>query len=300
MISKSECVMSAMMSAAVRDKVNAVELLQNRADDMSLLETGYSFGANGSCTIRVVSDIEDRKKAWSLVYKMYAERGYAEPDEDGLWYGPHDTLPEACTLLVERDGEALATLTVTPDSSLGLAADQLYREEIDALRSRGRKPCEIISLASQEKNLRHGAEIVKHLFKLGYLAASRLMGATDFLITVNPRHVRFYERTLLLKRIGVEKEFSKVGGAPAVLLGLDLITAEQQYLAHYGDTEGSFYRFFVNPETEPELLNMMVRQHRLMEDADLRRYFIERRPIIENLPPAYRRHIETFYPSVSD
>ncbi len=300
MIAESECVMSAMMPVAVREKMGMFSATRGcmETDVANMLESGYVFGANGSCTIRVASSIEDRLKAWGLVYRMYAERGYAEPREDGLWYGPHDTLPEACTLLVERDGEPLATLTVTPDSPLGLAADQLYREEIDELRSRGRRPCEIISLASQEKNLRHGAEIVKHLFKLAYLAATRLMGATDFLITVNPRHVRFYERTLLLKRMGVEKEFTKVGGAPAVLLALDLTTAEQQYLEHYGDEEGSFYRFFVNQETEADLLEMMVRQHRILDADSLRRYFVERKPLLRALPSAYRQHLRAYYPNL--
>ena len=63
MISKSESIMPAMVSSAVREKID-VEI-RSRAVDMNVLETGYSFGANDSCTIRVASDIEDRKKAWS-------------------------------------------------------------------------------------------------------------------------------------------------------------------------------------------------------------------------------------------
>ncbi len=287
--------LSTMMPPHARFLAGVGKARDSKAVSLGDFADGYAFGANGQCNVRVASSIEDRKKAWSLVYRMYAEKGYAEPDPEGLWYGPHDTVPEACTLLVERDGDPLATLTVTPDSPLGLAADQLYCDEINELRAAGRKPCEIISLASQEKNLRHGAEIVKHLFKLAYLAASRLMGATDFMITVNPRHVRFYERTLLLKRIGIEKEFGKVGGAPAVLLNLDLTTAEQQYHDHYGDKEGSFYRFFVNPKTEGALLRMMARQHTLLGGSNVRRFFMEKRQILQNVPEAYRSYLEKYY-----
>ncbi len=265
---------------------------------MDSRESGYVFRANGQCSIRVASSIEDRKKAWSLVYQKYAESGYAEPDNSGLWYGPHDVLPGAFTFLVERGSELLATLTVAPDSSLGLAADQLYRDEIDLIRAAGRKPCEIMSLACREKNLRHGAEIMMHLFKLAYLVASRLMKATDFMITVNPRHVRFYERILLLKRIGAEKEFGKVGGAPAVLLNLDLTTAEQQYLRHYGNKEGSFYRFFVNPETEKGLLRMLFRQHGMLDEASVQHFFMEKRNILQNAPMDFLFHLARFYPNL--
>ncbi len=235
----------------------------------------YSFESNGRCNVRVAATIEERKRIWTMVYQVYARSGYAKPDEGGLWYSKYDAIPNAYPLMVERDKELLASLTVLPDSEIGLAADILYKREIDALRQAGRHPCEIISMASKEKNLRHGAEIVKHIFKLGYLVASRILQCTDFLITVNPRHARFYERTLLMERLGKVREYGKVGGAPAVLMRLDLKTAEDRYRTRYGDRDGSFYRFFVDQETEPGWIALLKSQHRALDKQALERYFSE-------------------------
>ncbi|HOX05643.1 MAG TPA: radical SAM protein [Planctomycetota bacterium] len=232
---------------------------------------GYRFGAAGEYRIRVAADGADRLKAWGLVYRQYLEKEYARPNSRRLWYGPHDVLPETTTLLVERSGEPVATLTLVPDSPQGLPADGLYGGELAAMRARGRRPCEITSLASVEPDLCRGMEIMKHLFKLAYLTARRLTGSTDLLITVNPRHVSFYRRILLMEQQGEERACPRVNSAPAVLLGLDLATAEPRYAARYGRQSGSFYRFFIDPETEPSILKMLGENRRALDEAAVHR-----------------------------
>jgi hypothetical protein len=251
----------------------------------------YRFGAAGEYRARVAASAEDRQKAWGLVYRVYREKEYAPANAQGLWYGLHDALPGTTTLLVEREGQPVARLTLAFDSPLALPADAVYGPEISALRAAGRKPCEIISLVSVEGDLRRGAEIMKHLFKLAYLTARRLTDATDFLITVNPRHVSFYRRVLLLEELGPERPYGKVGGAPAVLLGLDLLGAEERYRARYGEGPESFYRFFVNESTEPAIVSMLCRNRRPLDEPALRRFFVEERPLLAEAPPTAREHI---------
>ncbi len=261
----------------------------------------YRFGAAGDYSIRVAASIEDRIRAWSLVYRVYREKEYAVPNEQRLWYGLHDALPGTTTFLVEKRAQdttavsaapstlglqaaaavvPVATLTLVFDSPLGLPAEEVYGPELGSLRACGRRPCEIVSLVSVEGDLRCGMEIMKRLFKLAYLVARRLTDATDFLITVNPRHVSFYKRILLMSELGPERPYGKVGGAPAVLLGLDLLGAEELYRARYGEEQGSFFRFFVDQVTEPEIVSRLSRSRRPLGEADLRRFFVEERPLL--------------------
>ncbi len=107
-----------------------------------------------------------------------------------------------------------------------------YRPALDQLRAQGRR----------------GAEIVKHLFKLAWVAARHGADATDFVITVNPRHVSYYTTVLLFERLGATVPCPRVKGAPADFLRLDLLNAEGRYAQRYDALAGrrNLYRFFVD------------------------------------------------------
>jgi hypothetical protein len=52
--------------------------------------------------------------------------------------------------------------------------------------------------------------------------AARIARIDTLCVTVNPRHVRFYERRLGFERFGPPRAYDAVNGAPAVPLALDL------------------------------------------------------------------------------
>jgi hypothetical protein len=255
----------------------------------------YIFGSYGDCEIRVASSIEDRRRAWELVYRVYAEKGYAEKDAQGLWYGIHDALPETTTFVVEREGDVVAALTVVFDSPLGLPADNLYGRELDTLRRQGRRLCEIVSLVSVERRMSLGANVLRHLFKLAYITARYLEKATDFVITVNPHHVQYYEKSLLFEELAGERTYEKVCGAPAVLLRLDLATAEEVYRAHFGHLSGerNLHRFFVN--RIEDLKRWLQSRRRWLDEKSFEKYFIRSRPLLQEVEPRERDYITQQY-----
>lgn len=255
----------------------------------------YVFGPQMEYELLVAGTPELKKRAWALVYQRYRRMNYAAPNEDGLWYGLHQALPDATTLLMSRQGKDVATLTLIFDSLLRLPADTLYSREMDDLRSHGRRLCEIISLANAEIQGHVCHEILKHMFKLAYLTARRLEDATDFIITVNPYHVGYYTKKLLFEAAGEERAYDKVGGVPAVLLRLKLDTAEDQYLVRYGDCEGSFYRFFVDRESEPALLEFLAARRPAPDPDFLRAYFEENRPILKQISLFHRQYVYDRY-----
>jgi len=224
-----------------------VQTLPSEAKTPSCEADGYRFGAEDRYRIRVASAEEDRRAAWRLVYRAYEEEGYITEPGDGMWYGLHDLLPDTTTFLVDDEGAPVASLTLVFDGAEGLPADELYRDELDALRGAGGRLCEIVSLVNIDRSRSARAEIVRHLFKFAYITARYGECATDFVITVNPHHVPYYEKVLLFDVRGGEKVYDKVGGAPAVLLHLDLVGAEEEYRKRYDHlcAEKDLYRFFV-------------------------------------------------------
>lgn len=249
------------LSQALR-AIREEEIPAEAADEfgMHVGARAVRFGSGLEYSVRVADTLELRRRAWRLTYECYRKKGYAGERDGGLWFGPHDAREETLTLLCERKGRAVATLTLVFDSSWRLPADDLYAPELEALRARGRRVCELVSLVSVEEGLR-GAEVVMYLFKLAYLAARKLENATDFVITVNPRHAPYYANALLFAQVGGEVPCPKVGGAPAVLLGLDLVNAEDAYRARYDALPGrrNRFRFFLH---EAETLTAWIGERR--------------------------------------
>lgn len=248
----------------------------------------------GRFSIRIANDIGSRRKAYGLVYDLYIEKDYAQPRRSRMWVSDFDALPGTTTLLAERsaDGAAVGSLTVVADSPAGLPADKIYRDELDALRSGGRRLAEVMSLGVAGE-ARAGSPILARLFNFAYLVARGIHGATDFVVTVNPRHVRFYERLMLFAPAGPERAYAKVGGAPAVLLRLDFDEAERQRgLARLGATSRSIYGQFRAVREEPETVAALSDQLRPMTGEELEYFFAARTDILAGATPEQRAHVE--------
>ncbi|MBA4387039.1 MAG: hypothetical protein C0404_03600 [Verrucomicrobia bacterium] len=266
-----------------------MQTMQVRKQPEQLSGNRYRFGRDGEYEITIARTLEDRKRAWTMVYRSYLEKGYAKPDQDKLWYGMYDALPQTTTFIVTKDGNDLATVTTVFDSEVGLPADQLYQDELDILRMKGRRLCEVISLACEETDRRRGIDVLKHLFKVGLHMACKLVDATDFVITVNPHHASYYEKKLLFRRQGVERSYGKVNGAPAVLLILDLVTLSNAYMEHYGPMEGSIWHHFFEPKALSNTVWFLAESIAFDGRAELIHWFEVKKPeVLAALRQAHR------------
>jgi len=206
--------------------------------------------------IRLTDTSDGRNTASMLINRMYAWRGYTgnhQPSSD----------PNRITLTATDKGDVVGTLSIGIDSEVGLMADEIFKDELDAHRRRGAKLCEFTKFAF-DPSVRSKTALA-NVFHLAVIYARDMHGCTDIVIEVNPRHRRFYERMLGFRKEGELKTNPRVD-APAYLLRVNLQYVTEQ-IAHFGGTwaadgeteERSFYPYFFSPREERGIINRLLR-----------------------------------------
>ena len=203
--------------------------------------------------IRLANTEERRGMASILINKMYSWRGYDNgtslPDS-----------PNRITILAYAgDNIPIGTMSVGLDSPEGLYADEMYHEELEALRRQGRKICEFNRLAIDPAV--KSKRIIASLFHICYLYPRALFGHTDGVLEVNPRHVRFYEKMLGFIQIGPERTCPRVH-APAILMRTDFAYGAEQIMKFGGmmsraKGERSLYPYFFNAKDEAGIIGRL-------------------------------------------
>ena len=151
-----------------------------------------------------------------------------------------------------------------------------------------RRLSEVVSLAHIGGETRSSLTCTLALFRYIYLTAAHLDRRTDLVITVNPRHVAFYRAKMLFEVIGSERAYGKVGGAPAVLLRLDLVTAPARYQERFGTARSSLWHYFCDPERTAKHLRAIWRDRRPLDALVLRHFFVEQRDLLSAATPEQR------------
>ncbi|WP_323744801.1 GNAT family N-acetyltransferase [Noviherbaspirillum soli] len=197
--------------------------------------------------IRLANTEMVRSHASSLIHRMYASRGYTVNN-------PLQENPHRVTMTISEEDKVIGTITLGIDSPSGLLADEIFKDEVDAYRARGRRVCELTKLAFDPTTRSKTA--LASLFHIIFIYLRRVQKCTDIFIEVNPRHRRFYERMLGFKKHGPKKMNPRVN-APAYLLCVETDYVEEQ-IQKMGGTSGhdnaekSLYPYFFCPISEKQ------------------------------------------------
>ena len=163
----------------------------------------------------------DLGEALRLVQSRYEMRGYVAEGREQAELTLYHVLPETRTILVKALARVVATVTFVPDSPLGLPSEQVFRKEVAPLRAEGRHLSELSALAVADQiRIEDRPHLTRWLF---HSIEAQVRGEgriDDLLITVNPRHVPFYDRRLGFEVIAGPRPHPKVRGADAVLMRL--------------------------------------------------------------------------------
>jgi hypothetical protein len=188
----------------------------------------------------------------ALVQRMYAWRGYKQAEYTSVQRTNESTL-QTC-----RGEDVFGTLTIRYDSDVGLAADELYRTELDPFRNAGARVAELTRLAVDPEL--GTKEVLGALFHAAYIFCGPLSGVTDVFIEVNPRHVAFYQRLLNFKQSGEPKMCARVD-ALAVLLHVEVAHVGEQAALYGGrrpQRQRSLYPYFCSAEEAQHLTTRIL------------------------------------------
>jgi len=191
----------------------------------------------------VADGLSDVLPALHLVHNCYVNLGLIDPHPSGLRLLPHHLLPDTRVFLAREVDEVVATLTLVPDTRLGLPLDAAYQKQVDGLRQQGRRPVELSCLALAPRYRRH--DLLLYLFQLMHVFA-RSNGYDDLCVVVAPKHGYFYRDILLFEPFGEISHLDKLNGAPAMLFRQDLRTIEETSRAFYegADPRSDLYGLF--------------------------------------------------------
>jgi hypothetical protein len=191
--------------------------------------------------IFLVAKDAERAIAESLVNKMYGWRGYGNQHKIPV-------SPAHTTFLACLDRMPTGTLSYANDSRAGLAADNLFRDEIDEYRRvPGTRVSELSRFAFDAAM--PSQKLLASLVHVIFLHNRCHNPCTDIFIEVNPRHVRFYEAMIGFRAIGAARK-SETVGAPSQLMHLRNAEMAERISAPCTSKRGagrSLYSLFLSP-----------------------------------------------------
>ena len=216
--------------------------------------------------VRPASSPEELEAAYGLVYRSYLRRSYMEPNPNRIRFTVFNAFPRAATFVGVLRDQVIATVSLVPDTPAGLPMDEVYHDELQNLRDRGRRVAEVTMLADRRMEIQHTLPMLLSLMKLLFDYAALFIKSTDLCITINPRHDKFYRRYLLFTQLGGLRPHPGVRDNPAVARRLDLECVRQR-------CEGNslLLRLFYRDRTPLPLFEERYR----MTQQDLRRFLVE-------------------------
>ncbi len=253
-----------------------------------------------SITFRVVQTRDELIAAARLVHHEYAKRGYVTPDNSSseIKLSLFNALPQTTTFIALFEDEIIGTVTLIPDSPLGVPMDSIYRDELDGLRRQGRRLAEVSMLAVRTDLFGRGVFLmlnskklflVFNLFKLMFDYTRFLTSITTLCIAVHPKHDLLY-RFLFFHDLAGERVYPGANRNPAIAKILDLHLAVEECRAA---NKLGIYRLFVEKRSKPEQLA----QKMLLTPNDLQYLFTEKTRLFPQSSAEQIRHLQQCYPS---
>lgn len=172
-------------------------------------------------TYRMARSASDRDDAFRLVYRSYLKSGLGTVNPYGMRVTRYQLCETSQTFVGLEGSEVVTTVTLVGDGHLGLPMDGMFSAEVNALRSAGKRVAEVSCLADRRSS---HSRFLESFCQLNRMMAqfARYQGIECLLVTVHPRHARFYRRYFGFKPISSRiADCPHVQGSPAAALILD-------------------------------------------------------------------------------
>jgi ribosomal protein S18 acetylase RimI-like enzyme len=187
---------------------------------LRLLQRTGLFGEDTKgATVERACTLDDLREAYRLVHDVYLGTGFIRPEASGLRLRIFETSSDTATFVAKVNGRVVGVLSIVGDSpDLGLPSDSAFKEELDALRARGSRVCEVTNQAVAEEYRKSAVPTelmrcaITHAWKAGY---------HEGVATVSPSHNGFYD-LLGFRQLGSQRSYSQKLHDPVVALSMEL------------------------------------------------------------------------------
>lgn len=172
--------------------------------------------------VKRAQNFDELCDAFHLVEKEYKRAGLSDGSRSGLRFSLLNLIPQISMTMVARVSGAISgTATVVRNSPAGLPCSRIYGNIIRDLTTKGRTVVEGTMLSCEDSGKVAANQISMEIIAaaIGYALET---GVDDFLLVVNPRHMRFWTEVVGLDLIGEERSCSHVQGKPGFLIRLDI------------------------------------------------------------------------------
>ena len=186
---------------------------------------------------KLTASREDLESTFRLLYAAYVESGIAYPNAKGLRVTPYHLFPSTEVAVASYSGRVVCTATLVGDGPMGLPMESIYKQQVEQRRARGLALAEISCLAHAQ---RPATRYFQHVIGVMSLVAqaARNRDIEQLLLTVHPRHARFYSRYLGCEVIGGLTRYETVCYQPAVALCLDMVRLAEKHPYGYAKLFG--------------------------------------------------------------
>jgi hypothetical protein len=194
--------------------------------------------------------------AFRLVHGQYVWRGFmSAPHASGRRVNLRHALPATRVFVAQEGARVVGTATVFQDSPLGLPMDDVFGDQLAAMRARGRRVAEVSALAMDGDRRAYGLPVLMRLLRLVLLYSASVARLDDLCLVVRPQHASFYQQLGTCRVMGEPRDYEKVNIEGAVALHIDLHEIRAMIHAiQAGQTPANPIQAFVAGPAFPEIV----------------------------------------------
>jgi len=234
---------------------------------------------------KIAISTEELEQAFELVTQQYINVGLHK-NNNQLRLTRYHLLPDTKVFIaIKKNNDysetVIGTITMITDRSMGLPMDELYKKQLNNLRSSGLHLAEVIGLSVSPEQSAIQNNIAIYLYKI-CLQYARLTHVNDLLCSVSRKHIQFYEDMLLFKPVGEILPYSYANGQLAQGHRLDIHQASKEFKEIYSGMEfdADLHRFFF---TETKEFNRPKGAGDVMTAEQIRYFFGKRTQLLSSL-----------------
>ena len=258
---------------------------------MRFYKQAASLCDSDEMVVRPARSREELQSAYARVYWSYRRRAYIEADPSQMRITVFNAFPQTVTFVSLRGGQIVASVTLIPDTSIGLPMDEDWHAELEEMRGRGRHLAEATMFADRRhRDFRRVIPMLLLLMKRLFDYADLVEGADDICIEVTPRHRGFYERFLPFQHLCPDRSTSPDENERGVPMRLPL-DALQDIAAEREDLR----KYFLDDRTSRPVLEDRYR----LDCEDLHHFFVDCTDVFRDAGAEALEALREHYPDCS-